>query len=385
MQLINALLSLYIITKPLYFWASGLPQVSDIILVVAFILTLFTYGPKETKKTIKKNIHFVIFIIFVFLINMIYSIYYEDLGFSIKTLYYVFDALGIITFTIALENNKKTNKTLRTAFMMALLIQLSLYFLHIGKYYGGIRYMGTFNDPNQYAYYCLLAYGYIYLLEEKQNKLNFLNVIFLIIAIFLIAQSASIGMLLGISIFMVFYGISIINKVLNNIHKYALPIAMTTSVIIFITSFFFLTPIGNGIIEKVNSSYIISRLEEKTAKSSDKQNKSLWEDRGYDRIVYYPKYILYGAGEGQYSRFEKAAFKGELHATLPSILFCYGIIPLLLVLTWIYRNIKKQHLDTTCVYIAILLESFTLVNSRQVLFWVIFALAKYIGDKNDKK
>ena len=107
MNLLTILLFLYIITKPFYFWASGLPQISDIILVLAFIVTFLSYRSKEITKIIKENIHFFIFLLFVIIINLIYSVYYYDLSFNLKTLYYIFDALGIITFSIVFAKNNK--------------------------------------------------------------------------------------------------------------------------------------------------------------------------------------------------------------------------------------------------------------------------------------
>ena len=372
MTIITYLLFFYIITKPFYFWASGLPQISDIILSLAFIFTFLTYRPKVIGRIIKDNIYFFIFLSFVIIINLIYSIHYADLNFELKSLYYIFDALGIIVFSLIFMKNKNSRNIFRIAFMITLIVQLVILLTHVGRYYGGVRYMGTFNDPNQFAYFCLLSYSYIYLLDNRRDKLNITNIIYLIIALYLIFKSASTGMLLGAGIFIILLAISTLKKITKNLRKY-LPYIFAIAIFgIIITSISIITPSTNIYFNKILNSQIASRVEEKTTKVSGKGDVSLWEERGYDRIAYYPHYIIYGSGEGNYERFERAYHQGELHATLPSILFCYGIIPLYFVTKWGAKKIKWLKLDTLCVYISLLLESFTLINSRQVLFWVLF-------------
>ena len=379
MSIITVLLLLYIITKPFYLWASGLPQISDIILAVAFAFTFLTYRPKVIGNIIRQNIHFFIFLIFVIVINLLYSIYYADIDFNMKSLYYIFDALGIIVFSIFFENNQSSKKILRTGFAIALIMQLVMFFTPFGRYYGGTRYMGSFNDPNQFAYFCLLSYSFIYLLTSSKNRINSSNFLFLLITVYLIFQSSSTGMLLGASIFIVLFLANIVKTIVNKPKKYlpyifsiiilAIPIVCVISVI----------PATNGYMDRIVNSQIFSRIKEKTVQASGQANASLWEERGYDRMQYYPQYIIYGAGEGQYERFEKAYQHLEFHATLPSILFCYGILPFFFILKWGYRRIKSLKLETLSIYISLILESFTLINSRQVLFWAIFCLAGLIA------
>ena len=61
--------------------------------------------------------------------------------------------------------------------------------------------------------------------------------------------------------------------------------------------------------------------------------------RGYDRLVKYSQYLLFGAGEGDYSRF---GYDIEIHSTLGNILMSYGIIGLLLFVTMIILAIQSN-------------------------------------------
>ena len=136
----------------------------------------------------------------------------------------------------------------------------------------------------------------------------------------------------------------------------------------------------------MNNFLIVSIITEKISKINNKNdnNVSLIKERGYDRFIYYPQYILYGSGEGEYTRFKKTYHQDEIHATFPSILFYYGFIPTLILLSWLLDKIKNANVKTLIPLIAILIESFTLLNQRQVLFWVMILFVSYTRINNKK-
>ena len=106
---------------------------------------------------------------------------------------------------------------------------------------------------------------------------------------------------------------------------------------------------------------------------------------GFCICIFYPQYILYGSGEGEYTRFTKTYHQDEIHATLPSILFYYGIIPTLILLSWVYSKIKKASIKTLIPLISIFMESFTLLNQRQVLFWILILFVSFTTVKEKKE
>ncbi|MBR3322298.1 hypothetical protein IKG05_01510 [Candidatus Saccharibacteria bacterium] len=245
--------------------------------------------------------------------------------------------------------------------------------------------MGTFNDPNQFAYYVFLSFSFIYLFSLKNKDKS--SWIFLIISLFLIFQSMSTGMLVGMIVFVIIYLIALVKKALKTVKgRFVLMMSCYSLIAVSIVVGGFLWAGGNGVLN-VSNTPLLSRIEEKIDRAQGNSDVSLWQERGYDRMIFYPQYNLFGAGEGMYSRFELAYHQGELHATLPSILFSYGLMPLVFILIWIFNKIKGTKLEVLCVYLALLIESFTLINSRQVLFWVIFLLPQIIliGDKNEKE
>ncbi|MBR4672261.1 MAG: hypothetical protein IKO78_03575 [Bacilli bacterium] len=117
---------------------------------------------------------------------------------------------------------------------------------------------------------------------------------------------------------------------------------------------------------------------------SSNDGYNILQERGLDHLYIYPQYMLYGAGEGNYARFELVSHECEIHSTLPAILFYYGIVPFLLIACWIYKRTYKLNKHYMPVYLAIIFESFTLLNYRQSLFWVVFVFSEFIIEKGEK-
>ena len=376
MKVVLYLLASYIITKPFYLWSSGLPQISDFVLLVAFMIILFVVDKKTIYQVVKENKLFFLFLLFVVIINVFYSIYYGENDFLLHMLYYIFDALGIIVFVVTYKKIDTSKRILSNSFKISILIQFLIFFLQIGRYYLSTRYMGTFNDPNQFAYYCFLSFGFIYLLDLGNSKKRKVDILFLFISLILIYNSASAGMLFGMGIFIILYLIPLVKKLLINLRRYSIFLALLSLCLAvgFLSFFVFEEEIHFDLFDNI----AISRVQNKLNNATGNNSITLWEERGYDRFYHYPYYSIFGFGEGAYWRLEKTYHQNELHGTIPSILFCYGFVPTVFITIWFIKKLKKQRWETMCIYLALLLESFTLINSRQVLFWVIFAIAPYI-------
>lgn len=376
MRIVYFLLYIYLLLRPYYFFKSGGVQVSDIFLILAFFL--FIIFSKSNKKRlllpIEKNKELFVFTILTFFINGIYFITFLKFKFILSSLYYVFNLFAIILFFNLFAEKKQLN-TVGIIFKLNLLLQLLFYFLNVGKYFDSYRYMGTFNDPNQFGFYVLLSFSYIYIINNITDNKKY-HFVFFIISIFLIYQCASTGMLLGILVFfilMIIYNLKNINNFINQ-NKNKLFFALVS--LLFIGTFIGLTG-KNQMFSSFLDSKIISRVEDKLYRKSASQlngQMSIWQERGYDKLVIYPQYLLYGSGEGEYNRFDKSAHTNEIHATLPSILFYYGLIPFLLIVFWLYKRLKNIPPKYKVIYYAILIESFSLLNQRQALFWCIFII-----------
>ncbi len=372
-NILHSLIYIFLILSPFYFFQSGGLQVSHVFLLLALgVFIVSNRGPKAPLREIQRNWEYLFFLLFVLAINLCYFILYGDANFMRSSLYYIFNFFIIILSSFLFENESFQANFLKIM-KGNMLIQLLIYLAGLGRWYGRARYMGTFNDPNQFAFYILISYSFIYLLSKKQNKSI---TIYSLLAFFLIVISASTGMLLGISLLILLQIINLVkSKMLLRKKKYIFIVAAVVILILFILL------LNTDIIKKISSQFsdvsIVQRVEEKIIK----RRAGLLAERGYDRIYHYPQYIFFGSGEGYNQRWQKSFHQGELHATLPSVLFCYGIVPLIILISWMYKKIKKLPFDLLLVYIAVIAESFTLLNTRQSLFWMLFVLAPYLKKK----
>ncbi|MGN1352120.1 MAG: hypothetical protein ACI4VE_05045 [Clostridia bacterium] len=393
MSIINICLYLYLLLKPFYLKSSGTIQISDVFIFIAFIFTIASSVKTEGKEKINSNQKILLlFLLCVVFINTIYYGIYSDISFLKSILYYAFLFIGIFTFSNKIQDYKFL-KHYYVIFIIDLLIQIIIYIIGIGRYYGSTRYMGTFNDPNQFAFFITLAIMYIYTLE---NILQIKRRAWYAYAtgLVLILLSSSTGMILAIVTFLAIQVICNINKVKKLITKKHNKKIIYISIIIcliLITTIVFclficdrnykLKEIIESRIESIVNSQIGERIIEKFNKLKEKDK--FLEDRHLDKFFDNLHYILYGAGEGRWYRFGDN--EGEIHSTLPSLLFCYGILPTCILALWIYLNLKGLNLKELSVYIAILIESFTLINQRQLLLWIIIILANLYKKENKFK
>jgi hypothetical protein len=100
------------------------------------------------------------------------------------------------------------------------------------------------------------------------------------------------------------------------------------------------------------------------------------EVRGYDRIWKYPQYVLAGAGEGDYDRFEA---ERELHSSFGTMLFSYGVVGLVLFLAVLYQSLRSTPLLVKIYVLSVLLYGLTHQGLRFSWFWMLLGIAAGIG------
>lgn len=372
LNLAHLLFLLFWVTKPFYLKASGSMQISDGI----FVLSFFAWIIQNNWRIIidKKDFYYIAFVGCVFLVNGIYLLIYGNYEFALNSIYYLYN-LMVILVVRDFMNNKAFLKGLILACCFNLLVQLTILLLDKGRFLGDrFRYMGTFNDPNQFSFSMLTSFLLLYLLGsyfKDQESSSMKTVLFgAFLAVFLfIFQSSSGGMLLGI---FSFSGLMALIFLYSENTPSLVAIRFFVILIIIAVAVFLLLSGGLGSSSLQGESVMIMRLNEKLRAVQTEGISALFDNRGIDKAFTESKYLLYGAGEGHYWRFPDSPY--EVHATFISILFCYGIIPFLIVCRWIWGNIKYTSKTLIPVYLALFIESFTLVHQRQPVFWMLILL-----------
>jgi hypothetical protein len=348
-----------------------------VFLVAAIALVLINALVNKTARShilqyVCKNWCLLVFIGLATIINVIYFLLYQDKKFLISSLCFIFNFLVIIVF-FAIKKDKKFFGTVKLVLVANIAIQLLIYIVGLGRFHphDTFRYMGTLNDPNQLAFYVFLAMLFIYVINflYKDLRRRYDWAVWIAGTIIIALLASSTGVLLGLVVF--FAAVVVVNRknIIARIRK-TMPIPLMISCAIFVV----LLGIGGIVVlEKTGVDIpIIGRLQDKAEESN---GANIFEGRSIDTIVYYPQNLLYGAGEGGVGRFTKQKLPGyEIHSSLIALLFYYGIIPFIFLIKWLWDITKKIDIRIKIAFLAILIESFTLVNYRQPLLWIFLVL-----------
>ena len=375
------LLCLSFFLKPFYILPSGMFQLGDFCLIIALLALIIK--EKSSFRIEKIDLILALFVVCVIVVNAINFSIYGGADFLVQTVYYIFNLFAVVLFRKEMQS-----KAFMDRFSMVLRVdiylQVFIFLAHLGRWYGGnltggTRYMGTFNDPNQLAFFIFCCYVFIQISHIKTGSRTFILDEFA--ALFVILQTASTGMLAG-------FCLVLFPKVLMSVRRSLKRISFKKSGL-FIVCVCLAALIPGGIFYVSNSgdnsrdTFVLERIEQKfqkvlgTKTGKDDFNDSIIADRQLDKLLLYPEKILYGAGQGNFERFDRAISANEIHSSFPGMLFYYGIGPFVVLLAWVFGNFKRgwNNPYLLLIFFAYFAETFTLTNQRQPLFWMMIVLA----------
>lgn len=365
---------LAVILKQFYILPSGSFQLGDLFFML-FVGICFVQ--KQIKLT-KKDFFLVCFFFLAALVNIISYVAasFETPKYSespfIVILFYLYNFLIVFAFENTFDDIPSLELLSRTM-KLALLIQIVVYVLGIGRWYGGARYKGTFNDPNQYGFFVLTALFVIFNIGRALSEKN--TLIWCALSVFLILLSSSTGMMLGLLSFVVF---TILMWIKGKVSKSIFIVICCVAIVLCVCLFILLFYSDNLISTSSIQNEAIRRLLEKINEFSGGFVKSFAADRNMMRVIKYPEIMLLGSGEGMGEAWGIDFNEGgDIHSDFFSIVFSYGIIPSFFLFMWFFfcfRGISSKYVG---VYLGLLAESFTLVNHRQPLFWCFIAMASF--------
>jgi hypothetical protein len=291
---------------PFYIFDSGLPQPADWLGLLLLPILLRTWNGRLPPPLVRPLKWLIAFVFYVLLVNLAwsgavltFSLNAKD-GFLMAPSFYIFNGMMFLTFLLMFQRYGEFLLwlTVRLVLISALL-QLAIA-IGLGGALGRSTVM--FNNPNQLGYYALLS-ACVILLGQRRLKLSTIQVtIGLAACSYLALLSASKAALASIG---------------------ALSIALMISKLrtIVVASIVF----GALIFTDNPFSAAIDRAEQRIVND---QSYGFFEERGYDRILEFPEYWAFGAGEGAYGRFKEIGLIGshELHSSIATLFFCYGLI-----------------------------------------------------------
>lgn len=368
-RIVLSMVSLYLILAPFYFWKSGIPQISDMVLLLALFVYLVTNRfkiafPKGTYSFILLNIFFVFYILFV---NAIWAFILSGrLSFGKVSAYYLYNSL-ICLLIVSLSSRYKVqlHKKIFNSTLVSVVFQAMVLLL----FTSGTRYraIAFFNNPNQLGYFGLLSAAIILYFTDLYKIKGSVLILGIVSSIYLTLSSLSSGAILafaGMIVFFLFFHIKV---------KIPTRKMITFIFLLIITSYI----INHFYGDTITSSRLYTNVHHRLSTMGQSSDDSL-EGRYYNRITDYPQYWIFGGGEGAYCRFNS---KHELHSTLGNLQFSYGIIGLSLFLAIIYMVCKRSKWRASYLIFFILFYGLTHNGIRNTLFWILMGLA--IGEGRD--
>ena len=334
------ILYLFIGLSPLYLWRSGTPQIADILIAIFLGYSLIRYRSHLSKLDL-------LFLLYVFSVNAVTIIlnigdnksHFTDFLF---TLYFVFN---ISLFRLISKMRISREKVINVLFL-GVIAQL----LKIG-FNGGeaVRMTAFFNNSNQLGTWALLSLIMLPILYDKSRSGK---VVFTALGcVTLVFASGSKGAMLGVLIFTAF--IIVRGRLLNYWNV-------------------FLAVVSFGLIFYVFEDFFLDGYNRLIG---DWQADDSLEGRGYDRILHFPEYMLFGAGEGYFYRFDSNI---EIHSSIGTLLFSYGIIGSLLFFFSLFRDTNLGGVRTLFPLIMIHLSHNGL---RFTYMWVVLGIIAAINEK----
>ena len=270
------LMYMYFLLKPFYIMQSGGMQISDMFLAGAFICFLVYRFQTKNFKINKSNKVFIIFALWACVVNGVYFLIHRHFDFIKSSLWYIFIAMFLLIVTECYQR-KDVLKKIYNIMNINIIVQFAIWAFQIGKKYGTIRYMGSFNDPNQYGFFIFMTILFLYTIEEILNlKPAYISYI---IGLFLIYLSASTGSFIGVAIFLgllVLINIKNIKKInFGFVKKIALkvkenrvPVTITSTFLIcfIFTSSLFINEVYGGMRNVLMKDNFTRRIVEKVEK-----------------------------------------------------------------------------------------------------------------------
>ena len=364
----------YLMAFPFYFFPAGSAQPSDIFIALIIGLYLLTNGFKHFKDNREVFMKFMRFCVYLTVINM--AVYVAMIGANSKGLpgfiissFYIYN-LMVMGLALAFYRRYGRDFIYTTVYscIIAAALQITLSFvLETGG--EGVRGSLFFTNPNQLGYYSLCGLAIVLSLESmiKIPKLLVFLSFFLFSYLALVSVSkAALGAMI------ILFGAYIIaNRIVSVNNILAIVVVGGLGYFALLNTEFGQTFQRNLEIRQLNEE---DRPDEITE----------WEYRGYDRMTNHPGYLILGAGEGGYNRFDTFIENHEMHSSIGTIIFCYGIPGTILFVSFVFSLFRGLQWYYLIYSLPLFAYGLTHMGLRFTIFWVALIIFPMIRMEKKK-
>jgi len=361
---------LYVVSFPFYFLPSLRPQVNEFIFLV---LILPTFASATIKNSIKYNkclSYYISFAIWVTVVCTVNSIYYNEEIIFIYSLVYTYSVLLLlIMYNLKRIYDVPIVSHLTYAIVFSLSVQFVVSFLYGGYVNHPNRMTNFFNNPNQLGYYSVLSSACISISYWNGFVNKYTTFASLLAALLISVGSESQASIISIFVLTIAFLVMLFNK--KKRHYKSLGLVLLTLTVLSILLF------------KINSLVDLTPSGTQLA-GFDETFSDLKTNRGYRRMLSYPAYIMFGYGEGAYSRFDIMS-GSEVHSGFATILISYGIVGLFLFTYPLFKKFAVKPYYVNIVAICVFTYNVSHQGFRFNYFWIfLFIYLFSSSNQNDR-
>lgn len=355
----------YIISNLFYVLPSGNPQPSDFMMaiVIGSAVTGLAFKIRESQRLV---VTISLMLFWIWQVNLAYYMFYSDTHFLWTNMYFLYNVGAFLAVHALFQHFGHTfARGLRATLLVALIVEVIA--VIITSFYwapqtaGLHRSVGTYEDPNQLAYWAILALCSLLVLKPEK-RLGGIEIVAMAATIYIVISSLSRSGLLGLTI--------VLLVVLPGLRVKAtwLGLLAGAAALAIVLSWANLRTLG-AYAEESAPAQILVRFDE-----TDRDDNLA--GRGYERLWRFPEHLILGAGEGAYWRFRGgiAYEQTEFHSSLGNILFSYGIIGLGLVCSFLWEVFRRAPWQHKAYLLGPLAWGIFNYGFRFSMFWVFLAI-----------
>ena len=345
---------LVILSLSFNLYAPGNPQPGDFAMVALLCVPILVIRFRMPAAVRRAVLSLAAFVTYVFACNFFWAALTAEYDFLKSSAFYAYNFAVFLGYLVML--GERGDDWLRWtlygfAATLVMLVALSIPYSH--KAQSG-RLQLFFVNPNQLAYHVLLCASIVVILARRYRVPTPVLYGLLLCAFYIELRTYSRAGVLGIAL-------------LGALQIVKRPTLLTLAMLPLLAFALYLD------LQALDTTLWESRLD--LVQSSTTED--YLTDRGIERLIEHPRYLVAGAGEGGYGRFHHA--KLEIHSSAATVLFSYGFIGLGLFLIFLRWLSAATGPHTILLLIPALSYSLFHQGLRARPFWLMLAVALGMG------
>ena len=361
MNLIGALLLfLGLSLSSLYLFPSGGPQLTDVVLIgFVGVMLVMSLGDKHLKVS-PFAICWGMMVLWVLMVCLSWTLVLGTTSFFRPVQFFLFNFLvGMALLRFLSVYGERATGIIRNGVAIALLIAGTQVLLQLAM--GVNRTTGSFNNPNQLAYFSLCGVVVLLMLDDFHPRMRLLGLAGLASGVLGVLAASSLAAMGGGVLVLIGWAMANARQI-----KHFARLLLLLPLLLLGVLFANISSDGQ----------VLRNIEARMDRAPSKID-SVYEERKFDRLTNFPEYAILGAGEAERQRF--APYDGlEIHSSFVNMLFAYGLPGLGLFLLTIVIALRRAPLYVWAGVAGPLIYSTTHNGLRATLFWLVLVLCWHL-------